>query len=176
MAGEADLQPEGGIKQEEGFCSSGPGLQQGQVLAVGFAPATSAFSPSAFQAAGYLPREYWEKLVAEAGFGPSLNLKDCSWSYMLLMRLGMYMLELLVKAVKVPRNTLNPRLEPKLIPVLYHIYSFRSSWQVSLVLGALGCAGHLCTTAGLWQSPFPSLLPFLLRDTWRGLWFCAGSQ
>ncbi|XP_075300334.1 DNA-directed RNA polymerase, mitochondrial isoform X2 [Opisthocomus hoazin] len=81
----------------------------------------------------YLPREYWEKLVAEAGFGPSLNLKDCSWPYMLLMRLGMHMLELLVKAVKVPRNILNPRLEPKLIPVLYHIYSFRSSWQVGLI-------------------------------------------
>ncbi|KFO89945.1 hypothetical protein N320_06339, partial [Buceros rhinoceros silvestris] len=85
------------------------------------------------QPARYLPREYWEKLVAEAGFGPSLNLKDCSWPYMLLMRLGMYMLELLVKAVKVPRNTLNPRLEPKLIPVLYHIYSFRSSWQIGLI-------------------------------------------
>ncbi|KAM6041424.1 DNA-directed RNA polymerase, mitochondrial isoform 2-T2 [Chlamydotis macqueenii] len=81
----------------------------------------------------YLPREYWEKLVAEAGFGPSLNLKDCSWPYMLLMRLGMHMLELLVQAVKVPRNILNPRLEPKLIPVLYHIYSFQSSWQVGLI-------------------------------------------
>ncbi|NXJ02685.1 RPOM protein, partial [Psophia crepitans] len=81
----------------------------------------------------YLPREYWEKLVTEAGFGPSLNLKNCSWSYMLLMRLGMHMLELLVKAVTVPRNILNPRLENKLIPVLYHIYSFHSSWQVGLI-------------------------------------------
>ncbi|NXH68126.1 RPOM protein, partial [Hydrobates tethys] len=81
----------------------------------------------------YLPREYWEKLVAEAGFGPSLNLKDCSWPYVLLMRLGMHMLELLVQAVKVPRNILNPRLEPRLIPVLYHIYSFRSTWQVGLI-------------------------------------------
>ncbi|NXT38235.1 RPOM protein, partial [Pelecanoides urinatrix] len=81
----------------------------------------------------YLPREYWEKLVGEAGFGPSLNLKDCSWPYMLLMRLGMHMLELLVHAVTVPRNILNPRLEPKLIPVLYHIYSFRSSSQVGLI-------------------------------------------
>ncbi|NXK53590.1 RPOM protein, partial [Chauna torquata] len=81
----------------------------------------------------YLPREYWEKLVAEAGYGPSLNLKDCGWPYMLLMRLGIYLLEILVHAVKVPRNTLNPRLQSKLIPVLYHIYSFRSSWQVGLI-------------------------------------------
>uniref|UniRef100_A0A663N2C4 DNA-directed RNA polymerase n=1 Tax=Athene cunicularia TaxID=194338 RepID=A0A663N2C4_ATHCN len=80
-----------------------------------------------------LPREYWEKLVVEAGFGPSLNLKDCSWPYMLLMRLGMHLLELLVQAVRVPRNSLNPRLEPRLIPVLYHVYSFRSSWQVGLI-------------------------------------------
>ncbi|NXS51508.1 RPOM protein, partial [Brachypteracias leptosomus] len=81
----------------------------------------------------FLPREYWEKLVSDAGFGPSLTLRDCGWPYMLLMRLGMHMLELLVQAVKVPRNILNPHLEPKLIPVLYHIYSFRSSWQVGLI-------------------------------------------
>ncbi|XP_025938080.1 DNA-directed RNA polymerase, mitochondrial [Apteryx rowi] len=81
----------------------------------------------------YLPREYWEKLVAEAGFGPSLNFKDCSWPYMLLLRLGMHLLEILVQAVKVPRNILNPRLESKHIPVLYHVYSFRSSWQVGLL-------------------------------------------
>uniref|UniRef100_A0A803VEN1 DNA-directed RNA polymerase n=1 Tax=Ficedula albicollis TaxID=59894 RepID=A0A803VEN1_FICAL len=81
----------------------------------------------------YLPREYWEKLVAEAGFGPSLSLKGCSWPCVLLMRLGMHMLELLVKAVKVPRNILNHRLESKPIPVLYHVYSFYSNWQVGLI-------------------------------------------
>ncbi|NXY13081.1 RPOM protein, partial [Atrichornis clamosus] len=81
----------------------------------------------------YLPREYWEKLVAEAGFGPSLNLKNCSWPCVLLMRLGMHMLELLVKAIKVPRNILNHRLESKPIPVLYHLYSFHSTWQVGLI-------------------------------------------
>ncbi|NWZ10447.1 RPOM protein, partial [Agelaius phoeniceus] len=81
----------------------------------------------------YLPREYWEKLVAEAGFGPSLNLKTCSWPCVLLMRLGMHLLELLVKAVKVPRNILNRRLESKPIPVLYHVYSFYSNWQVGLI-------------------------------------------
>ncbi|NXN10474.1 RPOM protein, partial [Indicator maculatus] len=81
----------------------------------------------------YLPREYWEKLVAEAGFGPSLKLKECSWPYMLLMRLGMHLLELLVQTAKVPRNILNSRLESKQIPVLYHIYSFHSSWQIGLL-------------------------------------------
>lgn len=50
------------------------------------------------------------------------------------MRLGMHMLELLVKAVRVPRNILNHRLESKPIPVLYHVYSFYSNWQVSLIL------------------------------------------
>ncbi|NWV72415.1 RPOM protein, partial [Malurus elegans] len=81
----------------------------------------------------YLPREYWEKLVAEAGFGPSLHLKNCSWPCALLMHLGMHMLELLVKAVKVPKNILNHRLQSKPIPVLYHVYSFYSSWQVGRI-------------------------------------------
>uniref|UniRef100_A0A8C3U7H6 DNA-directed RNA polymerase n=1 Tax=Catharus ustulatus TaxID=91951 RepID=A0A8C3U7H6_CATUS len=85
------------------------------------------------QVGQYLPREYWEKLVAEAGFGPSLNLKSCSWPCVLLMRLGMHMLELMVKAIKVPRNILNRRLESKPIPVLYHVYSFYSNWQVGLI-------------------------------------------
>uniref|UniRef100_A0A8C0HM39 DNA-directed RNA polymerase n=1 Tax=Buteo japonicus TaxID=224669 RepID=A0A8C0HM39_9AVES len=64
--------------------------------------------------------------------GPE-GYRDCSWPYMLIMRLGMHMLELLVHAVKVPRNALNPHLEHKLIPVLYHVYSFRSSWQIGLI-------------------------------------------
>lgn len=95
-----------------------------------------------------MPREYWEKLVAEAGYGPSLRLKDCSWPYVLLMRLGVYLLEILVHSVKVPRNTLKPRLESRLIPVLYHIYSFRSSWQVSLAPGG-------SPLWGLLRGPFP---------------------
>ncbi|NWV16968.1 RPOM protein, partial [Origma solitaria] len=81
----------------------------------------------------YMPREYWEKLVAEAGFGPSLNLKNCSWPFVLLMQLGMHMLELLVKAIKMPRNILNHRLQSKPIPVLYHVYSFYSTWQVGRI-------------------------------------------
>ncbi|NWU84746.1 RPOM protein, partial [Onychorhynchus coronatus] len=81
----------------------------------------------------YLPREYWEKLVAEAGLGSSLSLKECSWPYVVLMRLGMHMLELLVKSVTMPRNLLNPRLESKSIPVLYHVYSYQNTWQVGLI-------------------------------------------
>lgn len=101
--------------------------------------------------------------MAEAGYGPSLNLKDCSWPYVLLMRLGMYLLEILVHAVKVPRNTLNPRLPSKLIPVLYHIYSFRSSWQVSLIPwgGLWDSADHHAESS---KDPFPFPMPFFLRD------------
>lgn len=98
--------------------------------------------------------------MAEAGYGPSLRLKDCSWPYVLLMRLGVYLLEILVHSVKVPRNTLKPRLESRLIPVLYHIYSFRSSWQVSLGPGGLGFAG--VPSAGALAGPFPSPMSFFL--------------
>jgi len=92
---------------------------------------------------------------------------------MLLMRLGMHMLELLVKAVKVPRNILNPRLEPKLIPVLYHIYSFRSSWQVSRVLGALGLQVTSPLEPGLHKALFPPCCLFcsgMLRGASDSVW------
>lgn len=98
--------------------------------------------------------------MAEAGYGPSLTLKDCSWPYVLLMRLGVCLLEILVHSVKVPRNTLKPRLESRLIPVLYHIYSFRSSWQVSLAPGGLGLCGS--SLRGLLQGPLPFPMSFFL--------------
>ncbi|KFV61666.1 hypothetical protein N307_08370, partial [Dryobates pubescens] len=121
----------------------------------------------------YLPREYWEKLVAEAGFGPSLNLKECSWPFMVQMRLGMHLLELLVQATKVPRNILNPRLEPKLVPLLYHIYSFQSSWQVSLVLGLLQVPSW--SELSLCKALIHPCCPSCRGDPERSFWFCMDS-
>lgn len=111
--------------------------------------------------------------MAEAGYGPSLNLKDCSWPYVLLMRLGMYLLEILVHAVKVPRNTLNPRLPSKLIPVLYHIYSFRSSWQVSLIpWGGFGTVQIIMLSPRRTLFPSPCLS---FSEILRSTWFCTNS-
>ncbi|XP_067414975.1 DNA-directed RNA polymerase, mitochondrial [Emydura macquarii macquarii] len=78
-----------------------------------------------------LPREYWEKL--EASSGTSLLSRNVAWSNTLLVQLGTHMVELLVQVIKVQSNVLNPSLEPKLIPVLYHVYSFRNSRQVGFI-------------------------------------------
>uniref|UniRef100_A0A8C3HAX3 DNA-directed RNA polymerase n=1 Tax=Chrysemys picta bellii TaxID=8478 RepID=A0A8C3HAX3_CHRPI len=79
----------------------------------------------------YLPREYWEKL--EASSGSSQLSKDCTWPQLLLVQLGVHMVELLVQVIKVQSNILNPSLEAKLIPVLYHVYSFRNSRQIGFI-------------------------------------------
>ncbi|XP_038240169.1 DNA-directed RNA polymerase, mitochondrial isoform X2 [Dermochelys coriacea] len=79
----------------------------------------------------YLPREYWEKLEASSAF--CLLSKDCTWPHILMVQLGAHMVELLVQVIKVQSNILNPSLEVKLIPVLYHVYSFRSSRQIGFI-------------------------------------------
>lgn len=79
----------------------------------------------------HLPREYWERL--EASSGSSLLSRDCTWPHVLVVQLGAHMVELLVQVIKVQSNILNPSVEPKLIPVLYHVYSFRSSRQIGFI-------------------------------------------
>ncbi|XP_042335589.1 DNA-directed RNA polymerase, mitochondrial isoform X2 [Sceloporus undulatus] len=80
-----------------------------------------------------LPREYWEKLAFEAGCAPSLVSKECAWPNSLLVQLGLHLVELLVQVLKMESNLLTPGLEQKLIPVLYHVYSFRSGRQIGFI-------------------------------------------
>nr|XP_060641053.1 DNA-directed RNA polymerase, mitochondrial [Anolis sagrei ordinatus] len=80
-----------------------------------------------------LPREYWEKLASEAGCAPSLVSKECIWPHSVLVQLGLHLVELLVQVLKMESNILNPALEQKLIPVLYHVYSFRSGRQIGFI-------------------------------------------
>nr|XP_056700351.1 DNA-directed RNA polymerase, mitochondrial [Euleptes europaea] len=81
----------------------------------------------------YLPREYWEELEAEASYGPSLVSQECVWPQSLLVQLGLHLVELLVQVLKMESNLLNSGLEQKLIPVLYHVYSFRSGRQIGFI-------------------------------------------
>ncbi|XP_062816381.1 DNA-directed RNA polymerase, mitochondrial isoform X2 [Anolis carolinensis] len=80
-----------------------------------------------------LPREHWEKLASEAGWAPSLVSKECIWPHSVLVQLGLHLVELLVQVLKMESNILNPALEQKLIPVLYHVYSFRSGHQIGFI-------------------------------------------
>ncbi|XP_050995812.1 DNA-directed RNA polymerase, mitochondrial [Acomys russatus] len=74
-----------------------------------------------------LPREYWESL------GPLEGPLQKPWSLAVLIQLGKQLAELLVQAVQMPRSLVAPQSTSRLIPVLYHVYSFRSYRQVGIL-------------------------------------------
>ncbi|XP_053490476.1 DNA-directed RNA polymerase, mitochondrial [Ictalurus furcatus] len=80
-----------------------------------------------------LPREQWSTLEAEHTAGPSLLSDDTPWPHMLVIQLGSFLVDLLVRELKIPNNILNPAQENKLIPVLYHMYTFRSNRQIGFI-------------------------------------------
>ncbi|KAF7237044.1 DNA-directed RNA polymerase, mitochondrial [Varanus komodoensis] len=80
-----------------------------------------------------LPREYWEQLATEAGCSPSLFKQELPWPHSLLVQVGLHLVELLVQELKMQSNLLSPGLEQRLIPVLYHVYSFRSGRQIGFI-------------------------------------------
>ncbi|XP_063146965.1 DNA-directed RNA polymerase, mitochondrial [Candoia aspera] len=85
------------------------------------------------QVNNYLPREYWEKLRAEAGYSPSLTSKQCVWPPSLLMQLGFQLVELLVQTLKLDKRLLPSLPEKSVIPVLYHVYAFRGTKQIGFI-------------------------------------------
>lgn len=78
------------------------------------------------QVAPCLPREYWESLGPAEAEPPQQP-----WSLAVLLQLGKQLAELLVQAVQMPRSLVAGQGTRHLIPVLYHVYSFRSYRQVS---------------------------------------------
>ncbi|KAL6056869.1 hypothetical protein STEG23_003273 [Scotinomys teguina] len=74
-----------------------------------------------------LPREYWESL------GPLETPLQQPWSLAVLLHLGKQLAELLVQAVQMPRSLAIPQGSCRLIPVLYHVYSFRSYRQIGIL-------------------------------------------
>ncbi|KAM3937317.1 DNA-directed RNA polymerase, mitochondrial [Leptodactylus fuscus] len=80
-----------------------------------------------------LPRELWENLEHE-NFGGSCSPRiHSSWPRSLLVQLGTHLVELMVQTIKLQNNMSSSRSEQKLIPVLYHMYSFRSTRQIGLI-------------------------------------------
>nr|XP_044991020.1 DNA-directed RNA polymerase, mitochondrial isoform X2 [Jaculus jaculus] len=75
----------------------------------------------------YLPRQYWEAL------GPPEPPLQSPWPMRLLLELGNQLTELLVQAVQMPRSLVAPQGSCRLIPVLYHVYSFRSFRQIGIL-------------------------------------------
>ncbi|KAM4629230.1 DNA-directed RNA polymerase, mitochondrial [Polymixia lowei] len=80
-----------------------------------------------------LPREQWYKLETEHSSGPSLQGDETQWPYIVTVELGTYMVDLMVKNLKINSDILNPAYNRKLIPILYHMYTFRSTRQVGFI-------------------------------------------
>ncbi|XP_052021283.1 DNA-directed RNA polymerase, mitochondrial isoform X2 [Apodemus sylvaticus] len=79
------------------------------------------------QAAPCLPREYWDSL------GPLEAPPQQPWAVAQVLQLGKQLAELLVQAVQMPRSLAARPGAQHSIPVLYHVYSFRSYRQVGIL-------------------------------------------
>ncbi|XP_051765316.1 DNA-directed RNA polymerase, mitochondrial isoform X1 [Ctenopharyngodon idella] len=82
---------------------------------------------------GMLPRECWASLEMEKCSGPSLLSDDTPWPLVLMVQLGSFLVDLMVHELKVRSNILNTAQEKKLIPVLYHMYTFRSNHKIGFI-------------------------------------------
>nr|XP_055200034.1 DNA-directed RNA polymerase, mitochondrial isoform X2 [Nyctereutes procyonoides] len=75
----------------------------------------------------HLPRQYWEAL------GPPEAPHEQPWPLPVLVELGKRLAELLVETVRIPGSLAAPQGACTLIPVLYHVYSFRSFRQIGIL-------------------------------------------
>lgn len=66
--------------------------------------------------------------------GPSLQGGETHWPYIVTLELGTYMVDMMVKNLKINSDILNPACDRKLIPILYHMYAFRSTRQVRVLI------------------------------------------
>uniref|UniRef100_A0A3P9NP13 DNA-directed RNA polymerase n=1 Tax=Poecilia reticulata TaxID=8081 RepID=A0A3P9NP13_POERE len=80
-----------------------------------------------------LPREQWCKLEKEQSSGPTLQGAETSWPYALMLELGTFIVDIMVKNLKINSDILNPAYDKKRIPILYHMYTFRSTRQVGFI-------------------------------------------
>ncbi|KAM4574867.1 DNA-directed RNA polymerase, mitochondrial [Fundulus diaphanus] len=80
-----------------------------------------------------LPREQWCKLEMEQHSGPTLQGAETTWPYILTLELGTFIVDIMVKNLKINSDILNPAYDRKLIPILYHMYTFRSTRQVGFI-------------------------------------------
>ncbi|XP_072245864.1 DNA-directed RNA polymerase, mitochondrial [Leuresthes tenuis] len=80
-----------------------------------------------------LPREQWRNLEMEQSSGPTLQGGETSWPYIVSLELGTYLVDMMVKNLKINSDILNPAYNRKLIPILYHMYTFRSTRQIGFI-------------------------------------------
>ncbi|KAM5230856.1 DNA-directed RNA polymerase, mitochondrial isoform 10-T12 [Hipposideros larvatus] len=74
-----------------------------------------------------LPRQHWEALGAPEA------PHEQPWPLPVVVQLGKQLAEVLVQTVKMPGHLAERQGSCKLIPVLYHVYSFRSFRQIGIL-------------------------------------------
>nr|XP_055103595.1 DNA-directed RNA polymerase, mitochondrial-like isoform X14 [Symphalangus syndactylus] len=74
-----------------------------------------------------LPRQYWEALGAPEA------LREQPWPLPVQMELGKMLAEMLVQATQMPSSLDKLRRSSRLVPVLYHVYSFRNVQQIGIL-------------------------------------------
>ncbi|XP_059775002.1 DNA-directed RNA polymerase, mitochondrial isoform X2 [Balaenoptera ricei] len=74
-----------------------------------------------------LPRQHWEALGAPEA------PHEQPWPVSVVVQLGKQLAEVLVRAAQMPSSLAAPRSPGTLIPVLYHVYSFRSFRQIGIL-------------------------------------------
>lgn len=85
------------------------------------------------EAASVLPREHWCDLEAKHTAGPTLIGTESYLPYTVTLELGIFMVDLMVKNLKINSDVLNSAHDRKVIPVLYHMYTFRSTRQIGFI-------------------------------------------
>ncbi|XP_043831430.1 DNA-directed RNA polymerase, mitochondrial [Dromiciops gliroides] len=80
-----------------------------------------------------LPREQWEALESEATVCSDFFTREKVWPDLVLVQLGTQLVDILVRAIHMPSNLSSSQAEKKLIPVLYHVYSFLSVKQIGFI-------------------------------------------
>ncbi|XP_023376242.1 DNA-directed RNA polymerase, mitochondrial, partial [Pteropus vampyrus] len=78
-------------------------------------------------AASCLPRQHWEALGAPEA------PHEQPWPLPVVAQLGKQLAEVLVQTVRMPGHLAERQGSCKLIPVLYHVYSFRSFRQIGIL-------------------------------------------
>uniref|UniRef100_A0A7N4PG42 DNA-directed RNA polymerase n=1 Tax=Sarcophilus harrisii TaxID=9305 RepID=A0A7N4PG42_SARHA len=81
----------------------------------------------------YLPREHWEALESETTICSDFFIQEKVWPDVVLVQLGTQLVEIMVQSIHMPTNLFSSQAEKKLIPVLYHVYSFLSVKQIGFI-------------------------------------------
>ncbi|KAK2907712.1 DNA-directed RNA polymerase, mitochondrial [Channa argus] len=80
-----------------------------------------------------LPREQWCNLEAQHSSGPTLQGGETTWPNTVTLELGTFLVDMMVKNLKINSDILNKNYERKFIPILYHMYTFHSTRQVGFI-------------------------------------------